>query len=102
MNVNVGAVVTTPVSPSARNWRFECPPTLETGCALCANNKHRAKLAVKVTPSPLKSVGGPGGKNNSERPIMTEDRSTGGLALPGDYPSTGPIPIRMVWWLGSL
>ncbi|ERG93231.1 MAG: hypothetical protein J07HQW1_03290, partial [Haloquadratum walsbyi J07HQW1] len=41
MCVNVGPVVTTPVSPSARNWRFEyeyeyecnceCPPTLETG-----------------------------------------------------------------------
>jgi hypothetical protein len=23
------------------------------------------------------------------------------VALPGDYPSTGPIPIRTVWWLGK-
>ena len=61
-------------------------------------------LAVKVTPSPcpLKSVGHPGGKNNFGSPTLTEDRSTGGLALPGDYPSTGPTPIRTVWWLGSL
>jgi hypothetical protein len=44
----------------------------------------------------------PRGKNNSERPIMTEYRSTGGLTLPGDDPSTGPTPIRTVWWLGSL
>jgi hypothetical protein len=44
----------------------------------------------------------PRGTNNSERPIMTEYRSTGGLTLPGDDPSTGPTPIRTVWWLGSL
>ena len=65
------------------NWRFEyeCPPTLETECPLANQTTSTGQtLAVKVTPSPLKSVGGPGGKNNSGRgrPIMTEDRSTGG------------------------
>ena len=50
------------------NWRFEyeydygCPPTLETGCALCGNQTTTTgQTPHKVTPSPcpLKSVGGP-------------------------------------------
>jgi hypothetical protein len=33
---------------------------------------------------------------------MTEDRSTGGLALPRDCPSTGDTPILTMCELGSL
>ena len=62
---SVGALVLTPVSPSARNWRFECSPTLETGCALCGNQTtSTGQTPHKVTPSPLKSesVGRPEAK----------------------------------------
>jgi len=37
-------------SRAPENWRFECPPTLETGCAPMweSNNKHRA-VPMQVT-----------------------------------------------------
>ena len=41
----------------------------------------------------------PCGQNNTWSPNTIEDRSTGGVALPEGYPSTGPTPIPTVWCL---
>ena len=65
------------------NWRFECPPTLETECAPMweSNNKHRANTTQSNSESvSVEICRTPRGTNNSGRgrPIMTEDRSTGG------------------------
>ena len=71
-------------------WRFECPPTLETECAPMweSNNKHRANTRRESNSESVEVCQTPRGKNNSESPNTTEDRSTGGLALPAVPPAS--------------
>ena len=77
-------------SRAPENWRFECPPTLETACALMreSNNKHRASTRSKSNSESVDVCRTPRGTNNSGSPSTTEDRSTGGLALPAVPPVT--------------
>ena len=74
------------------NWRFECPPTLETECAPMreSNNKHRANTRRQSNPESVEVCRTPRGQNNTESPNTIEDRGTGGLALPGDCPRPAP------------
>ncbi len=74
------------------NWRFECPPTLETECAPMreSNNKHRANTRSQSNSESVEVCRTPRGQTNTESPNTIEDRSTGGLALPGDCPRPAP------------
>ena len=77
-------------SRAPENWRFECPPTLETGCAPLweSNNKHRANTRRESNSESVEVCRTPRGKNNSGSPNTTEHRSTGGLALPAVPPAS--------------
>jgi hypothetical protein len=78
------------------NWRFECPPTLETECAPMreSNNKHRANTRSQSNSESVsvEICRTPRGTNNFGSPNMVMDRSPGGLALPRDCPR--PAPYR--------
>ena len=77
-------------SRAPENWRFECPPTLETACAPMreSNNKHRASTRSKSNSESVDVCRIPRGTNNSGSPNTTEDRSTRGVALPAVPPVT--------------
>jgi hypothetical protein len=67
------------------NWRFECPPILETECAPMreSNNNHRANTTQSNSESVSVSVSveicrTPRGTNNFGSPNMIMDRSPGG------------------------
>ena len=64
-----------------------------------SNNKHRANTTQSNSES-AEVCRRPRGKNNSGRgrPTLTEDRSTGGLALPRDCPR--PAPYRFERCIG--
>ncbi len=84
------------------NWRFECPPTLETECAPMreSNNKHRANTRSQSNSESVEVCRPPRGQNNTESPTTIEDRSTGGLALPGDCPRPAPHRFERCAGLG--
>ena len=89
-------------SRAPENWRFECPPTLETECAPMreSNNKHRANTRSQSNSESVEVCRPPRGQNNTESPTTIEDRSTGGLALPGDCPRPAPHRFERCAGLG--
>ena len=92
-------------------WRFECecPPTLETGCAICGNQTITIGLSsmIQITPSPLTVIltEAPGGTTNTgTSPRMR--RGALGLRcgtpwrLPSDWSHTNSNG-RLAWYWES-
>jgi hypothetical protein len=73
------------------NWRFECPPTLETERAPLWESHHTPTtgriLAEKVTPSPSQSVGLPVANTTLGSEHDRGEESRGGHSTPRKLPS---------------
>jgi hypothetical protein len=65
-----------------------------------SNNKHRANTRSQSNSESVEVCRPPRGQNNTESPTTIEDRSTGGLALPGDCPRPAPHRFERCAGLG--